>query len=387
MKIVHIAPNAPYNDNWGYQDNLLPKYHKKAGHDVTVFVSTLTHRDGRIVETEPADYVLPDGVRVVRLRKKEYAHRVLTNLNAKMEVYSYLKELQPDFVFYHSLSSATIYDVVRYKKEVNPACVIVRDNHLDYNNCMPLSGIKKILIRGFYRHTVRKTMPYVSRVYGVTPWRQQFAEDFFRVPHSKTDVLIMGADDEQMNLSEKPQIRAEVRRQYGISDDDFLVVTGGKIDTAKKIDLLMKACMETKDVKLLVFGNVCDGVREEFENLLAASDRITYVGWVNASDVYRYFFAADLVFFPGGHSVMWEQACASKVPCVFQKWNGMEHLNNGGNSDFLYPVTVESIADKLRSLRFTPAYYAMKQVADSGATDVYLYSHIAEKSLECANRS
>ena len=37
MKIVHIAPNAPYNDYWGYQDNLLPKYHKKLGHDVTVY--------------------------------------------------------------------------------------------------------------------------------------------------------------------------------------------------------------------------------------------------------------------------------------------------------------------------------------------------------------
>lgn len=385
MKIVHIAPNAPYNDNWGYQDNLLPKYHKKAGNDVTLIISTMTHKEGCIVETAPADYVLPDGVRVVRLKKKVYPHSVLTNLHAKMDVYPYLKKVRPDFVFYHGLSSTTIYDVVRYKKKVNPSCVIVRDNHLDYNNCMKLEGVKKILIRGFERYVVKKTMPYVSRVYGVTPWRKQFAEEYFHVPPSKTDVLIMGADDEQMNLEDKARIRTEVRRQYGLSDKDFLVVTGGKIDTAKKIHLLMKACMEIEGVNLLVFGNVCDDVREEFEQLLAASNCIMFIGWVDSIDVYRYFFAADLVCFPGGHSVMWEQACASKVPCVFQKWEGMEHLNNGGNSDFLYPVTAESIKEKIKSLQFTAKYYDMKQIAESEATDIYLYSSIAEKSMECVN--
>ena len=43
MKIVHIAPNAPYNDNWGYQDNLLPRYQKKLGHDVTVIITNKMH--------------------------------------------------------------------------------------------------------------------------------------------------------------------------------------------------------------------------------------------------------------------------------------------------------------------------------------------------------
>lgn len=386
MKIVHIAPNAPYNDNWGYQDNLLPKYQRKAGHDVAVIVTTQTHRDGRVVEIDPDDYVTDDGVRVIRLKKKSYSNRVLTFWFAKLEVYPYLEEIRPDLVFFHGLSSITIYDAVRYKKKRNPNCVIVRDSHVDYNNCVKLTGIKKILLQGMERYFVRSTMPYVSRVYGVTPWRKQFAEEYFRVPPEKTDVLIMGADDELLNIGEKDRLRAEVRKQYGISDSDFLVVTGGKIDGAKKIDLLMEVCAELDGVKLLVFGNVSDDIREKFDELCASTDRITYIGWVDSGDVYRYFFAADLVCFPGGHSVMWEQACASKVPCLFKKWDGMEHLNNGGNSDFLDPVTKETIQEKITSLRFTPAYDAMKKTAESDATDVYLYSRIAEKSVECAEK-
>ena len=97
MKIVHIAPNATYNDNWGYQDNLLPKYQKKAGHDVTVIVSTKTFKNGEQTETEPSDYTLDDGVRVIRLKKKAYFHPILTSLHARLDVYPYLEELHPDF--------------------------------------------------------------------------------------------------------------------------------------------------------------------------------------------------------------------------------------------------------------------------------------------------
>ena len=49
MRILHIAPSAPYNDYWGYQDNLLPKYHRKLGHEVTVIVTNTMHKDGKIV--------------------------------------------------------------------------------------------------------------------------------------------------------------------------------------------------------------------------------------------------------------------------------------------------------------------------------------------------
>ena len=108
-----------------------------------------------------------------------------------------------------------------------------------------------------------------------------------------------------------------------------------------------------------------------------------YIGWLGADKVYDYFFAADLAFSPGQHSVLWEQACAAKVPCVFEKWDGMDHVNNGGNAEFISPVTVETIQAELSALHFTPKYEKMKEIVASSATDIYLYSRIAEKSLEC----
>ena len=64
----------------------------------------------------------------------------------------------------------------------------------------------------------------------------------------------------------------------------------------------------------------------------------------------------------------------------------MDHVNNGGNSDFISPVNIERLTQKIEELCFTDKYYQMKRVAESEATDIYLYSNIAEKSLECVKQ-
>ncbi len=381
MKIVHIAPNAPYNEGWGYQDNLLPKYHVKLGHDVALIIRNEKHTDKGIVKTECEDYISPDGFRVIRREshggwpKKAYFE--------KMDVYEMLKEIKPDFIFFHGLVNRAIYDAVKYKIKINQSCVIVQDNHLDYNIGPNPISLKQKILRAYYRHIHARSKSYVTRIYGVTPWRKKYAQEYFGTLPQKTDVLIMGADDEKIDFNNRDSLRKSIRNKYSISDNDFLIVSGGKIDAKKKIHLLMKAVnsCEDKRVKLLIFGNVNDDIKNEFEKQL--SEKITYIGWINADSVYDYFFASDLVFFPGQHSVLWEQACAAKVPAVFERWEGMDHVNNGGNSDFIESVSSETILSKIEELLFTPEYDIMKRTALSDKTDIYLYSKIAEKSLEC----
>ncbi len=385
MKIVHITPSSTYTNYWGYQDNLLPKYQRKLGHDVTILTTTRMRDDTGIINTEPDDYFLNDGIRVVRIKKKIYPYHVLTNLNARLPVIQYLKEIRPDFIFFHGLVSSTIYDVIEYKKHICPECIVVQDNHLDYNIGRNCDSFKEWLIRSFYRHINKKSAPYVDKIYGVTPWRKTYAEDYFNISPKKTDVLIMGADDEKIDFQNRDSIRNEIRNKYGISENDFLIITGGKISKKKKIHLLMQACNGLNNLKLIIFGRPENDIKEEFEHLLEENKNIIYIGWLDADKVYDYFFASDLVFFPGQHSVLWEQACAAKVPCVFEKWEGMDHVNNGGNSDFIYPVTPETIKQKINELKFTPKYKEMQKVAASSATDIYLYSSIAEKSLELTN--
>lgn len=387
MNIVHVTPSAPYNENWGYQDNLLPRYHNKMGHTVTMITTNTMYKDGKIMPVECCDKMLDDGVRLIRLAKKEYPFQILTNLYEKIEILEWLRKIEPDCIFFHGLISTTINDAIIYKKEREAKgniCNIVQDNHLDYN--IAYEGKNKLnayVIRSFYRHLNRKSIKYVNRVYGVTPWRKEYAENYFGIPHSKTDILIMGAEDEKIDFKHKENIRKSYREKNGVCENDFLIVTGGKLDEKKNIDLLMEVCASINGVKLMIFGSVQDNMKEKFGCILNGADNIIFVGWIAADEVYNYFFAADLCFFPGQHSVLWEQACACKVPCVFEKWDGMGHVNNGGNSDFVFPINRKTIENKIKELQFTDKYYRMKSVAESKKTDIYLYSKIAEKSLEC----
>lgn len=379
MNIVHIAPNASYNEGWSYQENLLPKYQARMGHNVTLIVA-----DRRADRSDMRRDFMSNGFRVLRKKVRLFPLPKFRRVLRSVDVYDHLCELKPDLVFYHGLVSPSIRQVVAYKKWVNPDCVIVQDNHLDYNIGFDPSTFKGLILKVMYTALYKSTDRYITKVYGVTPWRKTYAEKVFGVPASKTDVLIMGADDEEIDFEHREEIRARIRQHFGIQDDEFLIVTGGKIDAKKKIHLLMDAVNRMTGVKLIVFGSPTKDFGKEYLSRL--SDKVIAAGWIPAKESYGYFFAADLVFFPGQHSVLWEQACASKVPCVFGKWEGMDHVDNGGNAAFVDPVTVEEIEKTIRRLMFTEEYDAMKKVARSAATDIFLYSGIAEKSLECAKK-
>lgn len=384
MRIVHIAPNAPYNDYWGYQENLLPKYQAKLGHSVIIITTNQMHREGRIVDTEESEYQLTDGVKVIRRKRKQYLFRVATNLCARISVEELLKELHPDFIFFHGLVSTTIFEAIAYKKKVNPSCIIVQDNHMDYYNSRKFSDVHGKIMRMFYRLIASRSIQNVARVYGVTPWRQQYAIDYFKLPADKTDILIMGADDEKIHFERRNEIRKEIRDQYHIAEKEFLIVTGGKINESKKTHILMEAVNRIENVKLIVFGEIESNVQEQIDK--QRSNKNILIGWIPAEKTYDYYLAADLVCFPGTHSVMWEQACACKVPCLFAQWTGMDHVNNGGNSEFINNITVEGLRSKIEELRFTEKYYDMKKNAESHKTDIYLYSAIAKKSLEMSKK-
>lgn len=381
MKVIHIAPNAPYNESWGYQENLLPKFQAKLGHEVVLIITTMMHDDGKLKSVGVSDTISEDGFRVIRLPQIKSKLPRLSDALAKLDVYGLLVELKPDFVFFHGLVSPTIFQVVKYKKRKNPKCIIVQDNHLDYNiGFDPSASINKRVLGLIYRLMHRRTDKYIDRVYGVTPWRKEFAERVMGVSSSKTDVLVMGADDDLISFNNKDEIRRNLRAKHGIEDDTFFIVSGAKIDRKKQIHILMAAVNGMDKVKLLIFGNVMDDVRKELEQQL--SEQVIWVGWIDARETYMYFQAADLVFFPGQHSVLWEQACACKVPCVFAKWDGMNHVDVGGNADLVTPITKESIRKKILELKFTTRYREMKAIAESAATDIFLYSNIAKKSLE-----
>jgi len=281
----------------------------------------------------------------------------------------------------HSAMTLSVFQAIRYQKKKNPNCVIIQDNHLDENIGWRKNKFFTDLFYGYWAFINRFSSPYVARYYGVTPWRQDFLVNRFKISREKTDVLIMGADMDDIDFSKREEYRRQIDAHYQ-THGKFLIVTGGKIERNKKTAALMEAVRGRTDVALLVFGNVSDEYQEDINNSM--NDNVVMLGWKSNHEINQYLLAADLAVFPGQHSVLWEQACACKTPCLFGYWQGMEHVNNGGNSAFLSDVSVEGLSAALDRYCGTEEYKKMLAIARSEATDIYSYYHIAEKSVEMA---
>ena len=385
MKIVHLCLCGLYYEGYAYHENLLPKYHKKLGHDVTIIAPVYSSfkKNGEGVNEElPGVKILESGIKLIRKKPFIKSYKINSHLHLFESIKQDLIDEKPDLIFGHGLGTFDNLVLLSIKKYF-PNVKIAIDNHADLiNSCKSI--FSKLLYKCIYRYLLTPLLDSIVDIYyGVTPSRCDFLRDIYGVPTHKIKLSIMGADDEFMKLDDRYKIRDEIRKKYGVKDSDFLLVTGGKLDKIKRIDDLISAVNQIKDdrLKLLLFGSVADDIKEYVEKSL--SDKIIYVGWVNSHEVYNYFYASDLTIFTGLHSVLWEQAVASRVPCVFSKINGFEHINFNDNCLFFDDSTIECYKATIESiLKNKEKHQQLKRHADSDGAIEFNYSYIANKILK-----
>lgn len=380
MRILHLCLCGPVTDGWTYQDNLLSKYHRKAGHEVTLIASQwIWGDDGKLAFFDKTDYVNEDGVKIIRLPiKKGTVH---SKFKRYIGLYDALEKNAPEVLFIHGCQFLDMPVVVKFLKKHSEVAVYL-DNHADFSNSATNWLSKNLLHKILWRSCAQKINPYVKRCYGVLPARVDFLANVYGLPKEKIELLVMGADDESVKAAAAPEVRQRIRQQYGLNDDDFVIITGGKIDAFKtQTLLLMEAVQKIEDpkVRLVVFGSVAPELKEKVA-VLADGTKVQYIGWVQAKDSYDYFAAADLVVFPGRHSVFWEQVAAQGIPLLVKRWDGTMHTNVCGNTEFLEKDSAEEIYQKLTEL-LKPQRYAQLRTAAGEASGGFLYSKIAEKSI------
>lgn len=380
MKIVHICLSGPMTDGWNYQENLLTKYHTQFGHDVSVITSRWVYDDkGNLVCSERDNYDY-GGVRMIRLVGRQWG---LSQLKTHKNVYQRLQEEAPDILFVHGCQFLDIYTIARYCKK-HPQVTVYVDNHADFSNSATNWVSKNILHKLLWRRCAKKIQPYTTKFYGVLPARVEFLKEMYHLPADKCELLVMGADDELVEAAAKPEVRSRIRERYGIAEDDFLVMTGGKIDAFKTQTLLLMEAVKNIDdprVKLIVFGSVTPELKDKVE-ALADGSKVQYIGWVQAKDSYEYFAAADLVVFPGRHSVFWEQVAAQGIPMLVKYWNGTTHVDLGGNVELLKQDTAEEIQTVIERLLADLQQYAeMKRIAVEEGMKTFSYRDIAKRSI------
>ncbi len=384
MKIVNISLGAPFTEGYSYQDNLLSEYQKKLGNEVYVIATTLCRgENGKLVNCEEGNYELKNGVKLIRLKNQTKLNKFFGNYKG---IYSILMNLQPDLVYVHGLCLNVTKDVIKYKKKTKDKEVkIVADNHQDLGTTK-VKGFpfKQQLL--YFKFKWKKWIKYVEKVYAVTSWRKTFAQTYYGIPSEKLDILVMGIDVDSLP-KDYDATRLEIRKSLSISSDTFTFITGGKLDKHKNVIEMIKAYskIDIKNSTFIIFGSVAEDIKDEFNSLIKNDNRIKYIGYLSSEEIKKYFISSDFGVFAGRHSVLWEEAIGCSLPCLFKKYEEVDHVEVCGNSISLKEPTVESIYDNLNKVIVDKEYYKKLEEASKKASKEFSYLEIAKKSLECLN--
>lgn len=381
QRIVHMCLANVYADGYSYQENMLPRFHQTLGYEVEIIASDETFdNNGQFTDHRgKREYLNEYGIPVRRLAYQKPV-KIYRTLRRYQGTYSSLEETDPDIIFIHGCQFMDADIVADYLKE-HPGIKVYVDNHADYNNSATNILSKNILHKIIWKRCAHIIEPYTAKVYGVVPARVDFLKEMYDLPAEKCELLVMGADDDAVEKALRPEVRAERRRAYGVSDDDIVIITGGKIDHNKpQVLKLMRAVNDMTDerVKLVVFGSVTDELKPEFDRNL--SDKVIHIGWRKSEDIYEDFAAAELAAFPGLHSVLWEQAVGIGVPCLFKHIKGFEHIDLGGNCLFFEKDDEEEY--KARIIQALDHIDEMKQIAQEKGMKTFSYREIAKRALE-----
>ena len=336
MKIVMLCDF--YNETLEYQENLLVKYYRKHGHEVTVITSTFDslfdyytdRHDNRAPERRYHDH----GALIIKL---PYRYNILNRLRAYTKIDGILDEAAPDLIYVHDIM-LNLPEAVRYVKR-HPQCRMIMDYHADYSN----SGRNALSLRVLHgicrKWFLDRARPHLSRIFPIVPAGAEFLHEIYKVPHSEMEVLPLGADLDLVRAIADSGERERVRARLGIPADAIAIFTGGKLTAAKRTELLLEAVGRLKHLPLhvIVVGDASELDAEYKRSLLDLArgrPEIHFAGWLGREEIYRHLAASDLAVFPASQSILWQQAIAMGLPLI---------AGNTGHQDISYLNLADNI--------------------------------------------
>jgi glycosyltransferase involved in cell wall biosynthesis len=130
-----------------------------------------------------------------------------------------------------------------------------------------------------------------------------------------------------------PKTPRVTRKKLALSDDDFYVITIGRLIKRKSIQTLLYAIKQIKNekIKLLIVG---DGPEKDYLSSIVAAEklegRVKFLGFLEDDDKYKFLSLCDvfaLTSLHEGFGIVFMEAMAMGLPIVC--------TNHGGQVDFL----------------------------------------------------
>lgn len=383
MKIVHVCLAAFYVDNYSYQENILPRYHKKLGNEVSIIASLETYSEsGELTYlSSPVSYLNEDEIPVFRIGYSNIPFK--KKLRKYNGYYNLLEKINPDIIFMHGPQTFELINTKKFKNKY-PDTKIIVDNHASSLNSANSFFSKYILHRFYYNLINKMAEKSIDKYFAVTPQCKNFLIDNYKINDEKIDMLYLGYEETNLSFSEIENKRSSVRKKYNIDSQSIVLITGGKITPNKKLDYVIDVFdnIESPNVKLIVFGTFTNDSKN-LESKLKSDSDVILLGWQSSEEINELLIAADIAFFPGSQSVIWQQAIGSGLVLIVAEEEDVQYLDSGGNVVFVSRESIEDGVKKIDSLiNNKKRLNNLKQISKTLGKQKFSYSNIADKSIK-----
>lgn len=349
MKILHLCLSNFYIDGYNYQENVLSRINKEDGHDVRILASTETFVDNlHMGYVEPSEYETEYGVPIKRLPYvKVGTHFTTIKFRKYPHVYEEIAAFAPDVIMSHSLGYWSVLDVIRYKKDY-PEVKLYADTHADFFNSGTNWLSLHILHGVFYRYLVRKALPYLEKYFFLGANCKKFLKEVYGVPDDLMEFYPLGGI--LPTEAEYADRRSRRRMELGLTEKDILLVHSGKLDALKRTEDLLHAFSSVPDgrLKLAIIGSIPEDMKPVLEPLMAADQRVIYLGWRPSVELMEYLCACDFYCQPGSASATMQNAVCCGCGIMLQDTPPYADYFDWGN--VVWVKTREDIENCIRGI-------------------------------------
>lgn len=378
MRILHLCLACFYIDGYNYQENVLPRISKENGHDVMIIASTETYVDNMSLGyVEASEYITEYGAPIKRLPyKKTGTDRISHKIRKYTGLYDEIEKFDPDIIFSHDLSYASVDEVVKYLKKHREVTFLADTHTADYNSGQNWVSLN-ILHRQFYRKHIQKALPYLKRYYYIGPAERDFSIKNYGVPAEIMEFLPLGGEIPEKDVRDYK--RKKIRRELEIGDK-MLFVHSGKLSAEKKTADLLRAFSRapTLDAKLLIIGSLPEETEKELSRLIEEDDRVSYLGWKNSNQLLSYLCAADLYCQPGSPSATLQNAVCCGAGIMARPMEAYTMLDKG---NFFWVENEEEIYRAFLSIAEDPEILEAAKMNSAACASEYLDYRQMEKRI------
>lgn len=209
-------------------------------------------------------------------------------------------------------------------------------------------GLERSILRG---HRFKKIIAISEMV-------KKNIIDHYGVRPADIEVIYNGVDMEKFHPRNREKHRHEIRKTYGLSDSDFVVLFVGSGFERKGVRYLIEAVESVEDpVTLMVVGKgkhptvfrrTKAGIQERS---MAQNQKVLFCG--PQKDIGRYYAAADIFVFPTLYEPFGNvhlEALASGLPVITTKNSGASEIIKDGEHGYVIsePEDFRAIAEKIQ---------------------------------------